>query len=204
MSTRTGGTRRHSATARRRPPPALAASAFAPHPGRAAHGFPPAGTELLSEAIDIRRGQHLPNCPRNAAPRHRQSHPGHRAGGRRRLVRCRRPGGARPPDHCSTSKAAANAEGCCSESACTRKAVRAGSPISSTVSSCTSRRRGFVQELAVLDSAAGQRSELRICNCHADDRTCSAWPLSEPRLRHDLAGAEHVVAVLARTTCLRR
>ncbi|MFC8230696.1 hypothetical protein [Streptomyces sp. NPDC057287] len=31
-------------------------------------------TELLSEAIDIRRGKRLPNCQRSAAPRHRQSH----------------------------------------------------------------------------------------------------------------------------------
>ncbi len=73
MSMRTGGTRQHSATAGRGPPPTPVASAFVPGPKRAAHGVLPVGTELLSEAIDIRRGQRLPNRPRSAALRHRQS-----------------------------------------------------------------------------------------------------------------------------------
>lgn len=34
----------------------------------------PLDAELLSEAIDRRREKRLPNCPRNAAPRHQQSH----------------------------------------------------------------------------------------------------------------------------------
>lgn len=68
MSTRAGVTRGHSATAGRRPSPAPVASAFAPGLRGAADGLLPLDTELLSKAIDRRRGKRLPNCLRNAAP----------------------------------------------------------------------------------------------------------------------------------------
>lgn len=90
MSARTGGTRRHSATGGRGSPPTPVASAFVPGSGRAAHGVLPFGTELLSEAVDIRRGQRLPSRPRSAALRHRQSQTCHGATVRQR----RREGGA--------------------------------------------------------------------------------------------------------------
>jgi hypothetical protein len=73
MFTRTGGTRRHSATApwRTRPPPV--ASAFALVPNRAADGASPVTPEVLPVLVNIRRGRCLPNCCRNAALRREQS-----------------------------------------------------------------------------------------------------------------------------------
>ncbi len=66
---------RHPATECYWLPPAPVPSALSPSAGRAADGASPVTTELLSKAVDIRRGQRLPNCRTYAALRHRQSQP---------------------------------------------------------------------------------------------------------------------------------